>query len=393
MSYTLRGRLESRLAASLLPFLAACALSPALGTWWPLELAGLMVGAGVVLDAGLYHRLLPYQPGWAALPLGLLELGLVLALASLLDVAAPLEPALLFFALSWLAAQVLVHAGFPLLHVSYADDGGELGRAGALLGASAPAVLSAVFGVAWATLPPLVRLEAGVHQGPLVLDEPQRLVGEPGAVVRGGIVITSDDVTVRNVSVTGGDIGIEIRDAEDVLLEDVNVMGAELDGISARRSTVTIRDCLVHSPANTRAQGIDLSFAMHEGHSLVEGCTVIGGQEGIVTHMVMATLRKNRVSGTSMRAITMTEMSMGEVEENHVNGARGVAIFCGDYSHCDIERNVVHGTRADRSGGRSSAGFAIAGSYYAWLRVDDNHLVDNARGVGAFTHARVDVDR
>jgi hypothetical protein len=348
-----------------------------------------MVAVGLALDTMLYHRLLPYQPGWAALPLGVVELALVMGLARGLDVAAPLEPALLFYAFAWICAQALTHAGFPLLYVSYADDGGELGRSGALLGAAAPAALAAVLGAAWISLPPLQRLEAGVHQGPLVLDEPQRLVGEPGAVVRGGIVITSDDVTVRDVSVLGGEIGIEVRDAEDVLLEDVNVMGAELDGIMARRSSVTIRDCFVHSPASPYAQGIDLSFAMHEGHSLVEGCTVVGGMEGIATHMVMATLRENRVVGTSMRAITMTEMSMGEVEENTVFGALGVGIFCGDYSHCEIEDNLVHGTRADEAGGPARAGFAITGNYYALLDVEGNRLVGNDRDVGAFVHARI----
>ena len=218
---------------------------------------------------------------------------------------------------------MLAHAGFPLLHLSYADDGGELGRAGTLLDAAAPVALAAVVGIAWVTQPPLVRLAAGVHEGPLVLDHAQRLVGEPGAVVRGGIVITADDVTVRDVSVLGGETGIEVRDAERVLLEDVSIMGAELDGISARRSTVTIRDCFVHSLVDPRAQGIDISFGMMVGMSRVEGCTVIGGQEGIVTHMAMAALRGNHVSGTSMRGITMTEMSAGEVEGNEVLGRTG----------------------------------------------------------------------
>ena len=38
MSYTLRGRIESRLAAALLPFLAACAIALGLEAWWPVEL-------------------------------------------------------------------------------------------------------------------------------------------------------------------------------------------------------------------------------------------------------------------------------------------------------------------------------------------------------------------
>ena len=226
MSYTLRGRIETRLAAALLPFLVAAALSPILHKWWPLELAGLMLGIGLALDVTVYHRLLPYQPGWAALPLGLLELGLTMAAARLLEVNAPLYPALAFFAGAWLVLQVLAHAGLPLLRLSWPEDGGELGRAGPALAAAAPIALLAIVGTAWAVEPPTVHLAAGIHQGPLVLDHAQTVTGEPGTIVRGGIVITADDVTVRNVTVRGGENGIDVDDADSVELEDVVVEGA-----------------------------------------------------------------------------------------------------------------------------------------------------------------------
>ena len=48
MSYTLRGRVETRLAAAVLPVLVAAVLAPILHKWWPLELAGLMLGIGLV---------------------------------------------------------------------------------------------------------------------------------------------------------------------------------------------------------------------------------------------------------------------------------------------------------------------------------------------------------
>ena len=148
MSYTLRGRLESRLAVSLLPFALACVLAAVLQKWWPLQLAGTMIAVGLILDAALYHRLLPYQPGWLALPLGLLELGATMTLVLRLDVEAPLWPALAFFAASWLIAQILGHAGFPLLRLTYAEDGGELGRGGSALSLAAPVAALAVLGVA-----------------------------------------------------------------------------------------------------------------------------------------------------------------------------------------------------------------------------------------------------
>ena len=51
VSYTLRGRgAETRLAAAALPVLIAALLSPVLHVWWPIELAGLMLGIGLALD-------------------------------------------------------------------------------------------------------------------------------------------------------------------------------------------------------------------------------------------------------------------------------------------------------------------------------------------------------
>jgi nitrous oxidase accessory protein NosD len=390
VSYTLRGRLESRLAAGVLPLVAACVVAPAVQAWWPVELALLMLGVGLALDALVYHRRLSYQPGWAALPLGLLELGLVMALVRLLNVGAPLAPALAFFAGAWLLAQLLGHAVLPARRLSYGEDGGELGRSGPALAALVLVLVAAAAGIAWATQPPIVRLAAGVHEGPLVLDRSQRLLGEPGTVVRGGIVITADDVTVKDVTVLGGDHGIEVDGAERVLLERVAVLGARLDGINVRRSTVTVRDCAVRSPTGTHSQGIDVSFGFDLAPSTIESCRVVGGMEGIVTHFAHVLVRDNRVSGTSLRGITLTEMSMADVEENDVTDALGVGIFCGDYSMCQIERNSVSGTRADlESGDRTRLGFGIVSHYGADATVADNRLRGNARPIASFLRARI----
>jgi nitrous oxidase accessory protein NosD len=390
MSYTLRGRLETRLAVSVASFLTACIVALVLTTWWPVKLAGLMIAVGLFLDASVYHRALRYQPGWAAVPLGLLELGFVLGIAKAIDLPAPLDYALLFFVGSWLLAQVVVHGGLPLARLSYSEDGGELGRAGAALGVSAIAALALTGGVAWATLPPTVHLSAGIHQGPLILDHSQRLIGEAGAVVRGGIVITSDDVTVQNVAVTGGKIGIEVDGAENVKIEHVRISGTSLDAIQARRASVTIRDCLIHSPVGDYAQGIDISFGADLPMSLVEGCTIIGGREGIVTHFSNVHIRSNHVTGTTLRALGLTEMSMVMVEDNDVQDALGVGIYCGDYSECMIEDNVVGGTRPDiASGDRTRMGFGLVAHSGAKAEIQDNELSRNASPARAFLGARI----
>ena len=249
--------------------------------------------------------MLPYQPGWAAVPLGLLELGLTLTAARLLDLGAPLRPALLFFAGTWLLAQLLAHAALPLLHLTWPEDGGELGRAGVALSAAAPVALVAVLGIAWAVEPPTVRLAAGVHQGPLVLDHAQTVIGEKGAIVRGGILITADDVTLRNLTVRGGEYGIEVRDAESVELDGVVVESAELDGINARQSELAIHNCEIHSLPGAATQGIDISFASQQPASLVEDCLVVGGSEGIVSHMANVMVRDNRIQGRSRAGLSV----------------------------------------------------------------------------------------
>jgi Right handed beta helix region len=392
MSFTLRGRIETRLAAALAPFLAACGLAAATTEWWPLALAGAMVGIGLAFDLVLDRRL-DYQPAWLAPPLALLELGAVMGVVYALGIAAPLFVALVFFGGSWLLAQLLLHAVFPYTFLSYGEDGGELGRAGIVLAVLVLAGLAFLGGVAWAVQPPRVTLAAGMHDGPLVLDRAQRLEGEPGAVVRGGIVVTADNVTIRDVTVVGGENGIEVDDAHNVKLEHVRISGAVLDGIHVRRSSVTIRDCLIHSPAGEYAQGIDISFGFDLHPSLVEGCTVVGGREGIVTHFALAHVRDNHVSGTTLRALTLTEMSMAVVERNDVRDSLGVGIFCGDYSECEIDDNSVRDIRPDHaSGDRSRMGVGILVHYGAKADISGNDVSGSPGGTRAFLGATIASD-
>jgi nitrous oxidase accessory protein NosD len=391
VSFTLRGRIESRLAAALAPLLAACGLAAVVTEWWPLALAGTMIGVGLVFDVVLDRRL-DYQPGWLALPLAAAELAAIMAIVYVLGISAPLFVALAFFAGSWILAQILTHALLPYLRLSYGDDGGELGRAGLAVAVLVLASLALFGGVALAMQPPTVRLSAGIHDGPLVLDRAQNLVGEPGAVVRGGIVVTADNVTIRNVTVVGGENGIEVDDAHNVTLDHVRISGAKLDGIHVRRSSVSIRNCLVHSPAGDYAQGIDISFGFDLAPSLVEDCTVVGGREGIVTHFAHARVSDNRVSGTSLRALTLTEMSMAVVEGNDVSDSLGVGIFCGDYSECEIDDNSVDGIRPDdASGDKTRMGFAILAHYGAKAVIGDNHVSNSPGGTDAVLGAEISV--
>jgi parallel beta-helix repeat protein len=347
-----------------------------------------MLAAGLALDALVYHRVLRYQPGWAALPLGALELGLVLLSMRAAGVAAPLGAAVVLFAGGWIVAQLLGHVGFPLLRLGYAEEGGELGRLGVVGVAVVAAAFAAAGATAYAQLPPVVHLAAGVHAGPLVIDRREVLVGAPGAVVRGGIVVRANDVTIRKVGVVGGDNGITVAGYRRVVLDHVRVSGAKLDGIHVRSGSVSIHDCVVDMLGRPFGQGIDISYTMGYGMSMVDGCTVVGGMDGIVTHVTMSEIAHNHVSRTGMRALSMTEMSMGKIENNTVTNAHGLGILCNDRSICEIERNTVVGTRAVP--GVTSTGWGVLVTFFSEAKLRDNALAANPRSAGAIDHSIIE---
>jgi hypothetical protein len=389
MSYTLRGRLESRFAALLAPLAVACVLGAALHEWWPVALAATMIAVGVAFDLG-YHPALRYQPGWAALPLGLVELGVVMGLVYALDIAAPLEIAIPLFVLGWAAAQILGHALLPLWRLSYAEDGGELGRTGALLAVSVALPLAAAAGLWYVRLPPTVHLASGIHQGPLVLDRRQNLVGDPGAVVTGGIVVKHDDVKISHVRVVGGVNGITVDGFDNVVLDHVTVSGAKQDAIHVRAAAVMISHCTIDMRGVTYGQGIDISYGMVQGGSMVDHCTVVGGQDGIVTHGSMAMFMHNQVTKTTQYGIAMTEMSMGELAHNTVTDAKGVGMYCGDRSMCDIRHNVVRDTRSDSAGGdKTRAGFGLELLYGAEADLHGNDFKSNPLSLGVFLNSKI----
>jgi hypothetical protein len=379
MSYTLRGRIESRLGAAVPALVVAIALH----RWWAIELVALMLALGLALDLSLYHRLLPYQPAWSALPLGAVELGLTYAGMRALDIRAPLGLAVLLYGVAWLSAQLFAHALYPRLRLEYAEGGGELGRLG---GATAVAVATVVvggLGAAYATRQPTVHLH-GVIQGPIVITRSETLVG---GVVRGGIVVRANHVTLRHVTVVGGDYGVDIEHVDHVMLDHVRIVGVSLDGIRALDAGVMIGDCSISSPAGPMVTGVLISYSMGRPMSMVSGCTIAGTREGIATHSSMVDVMDNRVVDTTERGILLGEMSMGMAHGNDVEGANGIGIICMDRSVCEIDHNTVAGARVDGTEDPTREGVAIEAFFYAEADVHHNTVVASPGGVRAFDNS------
>jgi hypothetical protein len=353
-----------------------------------------MAAVGIAFDLEAWHRVLPYQPSWALIPIGAVELGAVMAIVYGFGLHAPLLPALALFGAGWLSSVVLAQAGFPLLRLGYVEDGGELGRVG---GVAALAVVLAFAGSA-ATyvvrLPPVVHLSTGVHQGPLVIAQREVLQGDPGAVVRGGIVVAHDDVEIKDVTVVGGENGVTVEGVRGTVLDGVTVEGAKLDGIHVRDAGVIVRDCTIDMLGNRLGQGIDISFNMGKGMSMVEGCTIVGGMVGITTHTSMTEIVGNRVSRTTGQAISVAEMSMGSAMDNQVRDALGVGLSCDDQSMCMFEHNTVVGTRPDyASGDPSRRGIGVLASFYSEAALWQNRLTANPVAVGAITSSSLQTTR
>jgi hypothetical protein len=308
----------------------------------------------------------------------------------LAGIAAPLGQAVALFAGGWFLAQILGHAGFPLLRLGYAEEGGELGRLGTVTALALGVALAGAGATAYARLPPVVHLAAGVHQGPLVITRREVLVGAPGAVVRGGIVVRADGVTIKNVSVVGGENGITIDGYSGARLDGVSVSGAKLDGIHVRSASIHIRNCSIDMLGNEFGQGIDVSYTMGYGMNMIEGCHIVGGMEGIATHVSESEIADNTISRTQMHAIAMTEMSMGMISHNEVRGAHGVGIYCNDRSMCMVERNtVVDTTNESGRGDDSRRGFGILASFQSEADLRGNELAANPVPMGSVTNSLI----
>jgi len=226
-------------------------------------------------------------------------------------------------------------------------------------------------------------LGAGRHRG-FRISEPVTVRGAPGSRVDGDIDVRAGGTRIEDVAVHGG--RILVREVDDVVIDGVSVTGADTHGIEVVDASADISDCRIDGMVSSFAQGIEVRNANSRPRTTVRRCSVVGGQEGIVAHVSRVELEDNRVSGTTLRGIAVTEMSEGVVAGNRISGVTGVGVWCGDMSHCEVRGNRVTGVAAADNGARSSGGHGIAASFHSTLRAESNRLTGLAgRPVATFT--------
>lgn len=230
----------------------------------------------------------------------------------------------------------------------------------------------------------VVHLGAGSYVGPLVIDRSIELVGEPGVVVTGPpdtpvILIESNDVTVRDLVVDGGHSGIHVVDSLNVVLDGIEVRGAQWHGILVDDSSVVVTDCLISGLEAALAQGFEIRNADGRPESLVQGCRIEGPvYEGLVAHVSHVRFVDNVVIGSQERGLYITEMSDGRMEGNTVANSQGAAYFCGDMSHCSVVDNVADGIGGSEQVYTSGGGHGLVVHYHSRAFVEDLTVIDLA---------------
>lgn len=225
----------------------------------------------------------------------------------------------------------------------------------------------------------VLELAPGRH-APFTLTGAVTVRGREGAVVDGPVEVRGDGARLEHLVVRGGDTAVTVRGAEGVTLDEVVVTGAASHGIAVVDAAAVVTGCRIGGLTSDYAQGVEVRNANGRPRTVVSGCLVDGGREGVVAHVSRVEFRDNRVTGTTLRAIVITEMSEGLAERNVVRGATGAAFVCGDVSHCVFRDNTAEGVRPDGSGVRSNAGWGAAAMFYSTMQLDGNVFDVDAPG-------------
>lgn len=238
-----------------------------------------------------------------------------------------------------------------------------------------------------------IELAPGTYAGPWSITREVTIAGAGARLVGGDgdevvLSISADDAAISGLEVVGGSSGIVVREAEGVVLEDVSISGAGLHGIEVVDAAATVTRARVTGLIDPLAQGIEIRNSDGRPDTVVRDSRVIGGMEGIVTHVSEVVFARNVVSDTTMRGIVVTEMSDGVVTDNRVLDAAGAGFYCGDMSRCSFERNQALGV-TDTGGGTSEAGWGLVVTYHASAWSGEDRFSGVAGDVHASLHGKM----
>lgn len=229
-----------------------------------------------------------------------------------------------------------------------------------------------------------VRLQPGFWRGPLVIDRPLELSGEPGAVIDGGghgtvLVVAAPDVVLHDLRVTGGGFLPQSNDSGVVIAADrawvhhLTIDHAYL-GIDLRQADHARieHNTISGDPTSVfglRGDGIRL---WESDHNVVEGNTLTHTRDLVVWYSNDNEIRGNTVRD-SRYGTHLMHTERVRIEGNLYDGdVVGVFVMYADET--TLRDNVV-------SGALGEAGVGLGFKESDRLEVIGNRLIGNTTGI------------
>lgn len=122
------GRVHSRVASLVPGALLATLIAIITGNADWIVLIGVYLLLGISLDTAVYPFVIRYQPPWMTFVLGLFEFGLLLVLASVLQLDLMIWAASILYWVVWILAVVTRIVVFPIASLTYLESAAEFRR-------------------------------------------------------------------------------------------------------------------------------------------------------------------------------------------------------------------------------------------------------------------------
>jgi len=122
---TLKGRLQTKVVSYIIALTIASLMALLTGQPAFFSLFAVMAIVGLILET-IWGLIITHQPGWLALPLGIIEFACVVSIASLLQIPISFLAGATYYFIAWIITLLILVYLFPVWHLRWIDKGREI---------------------------------------------------------------------------------------------------------------------------------------------------------------------------------------------------------------------------------------------------------------------------